>query len=524
MHGLKRALPGAIRDSGSRRVPLPGPAIVVMLETLFLLSLLAEPVSFETAGVVSVPVYEFVLNREVGRDWRDAPDERLKVALETFLQQTGYSLASVKIERVDDTRVIAIDEGLLDGIVFPLQSGLRAFAARALINLPQQVYNEHLIARELERLEEVLGVEVLSTEIVPVSGAKEVGWLETRDETLMSLVPGGDFGDFQLRIMIKDTGFTRGPRLRVDAEAPDGLVTTLLYRTDPVFASDDAFEIGVNLGLRRSSEPSGRFSRGGATLKWYSRTLGDSGLRLRAGGEWRVIQRGRPDLDIDRYFFYELRPNIGVELDITRTFELEAQIGVQQRNLLELDAGENAGDFVTPTEELRPYAALEGELILGSLSRRAPFRHEIDFELEYYFGEQSLVTGLIEYEKAFAIGWDAIFLEVSASFAQLEPAINEERRVSDLLLGVFGDNLYSATQYGVQAEYRIAFARDRIAVGPVANGVVYFNDGPKTAAATGLGLHGRLLDNFAVSLYGAVGWTKGFEPNFGLSLGIEQIF
>lgn len=495
-----------------------------MLQTVFLLALLAAPVSFETTGVISEPIYEYILNREVGRDWRRAPSLRLRRALETFLQQTGYSLATVEIREEGEARTIVIDEGLLDGIVFPLQNGLRAFAARALINLPQQVYNEHLIAVEIARLEEVMGIEVLETEIVPVSGADEVGWFETRDETLMSLVPGGDFGDFQLRIMLKDAEFTRGPRLRVDAEAPDGLVTTVLYRTDPVFASDDSFELAVNFGLRRSSEPSGRLSRGGASLRWYSPVLAGSGLRLQAGGEWRVIQRGRPDLDIARYLFYDLRPNIGVELELTRTFELSAQVGVQQRNLLELELGENPDEFVTPSDELRPYAALKGELILGSASRRAPFRHEFDFELEYYFGEQSLVTGLIEYEKAFAIGWDAIFLELSAGFAQLEPAINEERRVSDLLLGVFGDNLYSATQYGVQAEYRIAFARDRIAVGPVVNGVVYFNQGPKTAAAAGLGLHGRLLDNFAVSLYGAVGWTEGFEPNFGLSLGIEQIF
>ncbi|MEL6548000.1 MAG: hypothetical protein AAFQ82_25465, partial [Myxococcota bacterium] len=285
-----------------------------------------------------------------------------------------------------------------------------------------------------------------------------------------------------------------------------------------------AFEIGFDFGVRRSPEPSGRFSRGGATLKWYSPTLGGYGLRLRAGGEGRVIQRGRPDLDVDRYFFYDLRPNIGVELDIGGSFELEAQLGVQQRNLLELDLGETPEEFTVPSEELRPYVALEGELLLGSLNRRAPFRHEFDFEVEYYFGEQSLFSALFEYEKAFAIGWDAIFLELSAAFAQIDPAINEERRVSDLLLGVFGDQLYSATQYGIQAEYRIAFARDRIAVGPVANGVIYFNQGPKSAAAAGLGLHGRVLDNFAVSLYGAVGWTRGLDPNLGFSLGIEQIF
>ena len=87
-----------------------------MLHSLLALSVLAGTVSFETTGVISVPIYEHILGRELGRDWRELPSERIELVLETFLQQTGYSLSSVEIERKGNHRVVTIDEHL-NGII-----------------------------------------------------------------------------------------------------------------------------------------------------------------------------------------------------------------------------------------------------------------------------------------------------------------------------------------------------------------------------------------------------------------------
>ncbi|MEO0459398.1 MAG: hypothetical protein AAF219_01055 [Myxococcota bacterium] len=485
-----------------------------------------EYTQIRSTGAVSPPVYEYVLARELGEDWSSLEDAPIQAAIERFLQETGYEIGRVRIswDPDSDERLINIDEGVLDGIVFPNGNGLQAFTARALINLPAQAYNRFLLRQELNGLQELLGVQVERVEIVALDSDKRTEAL-LDDQGQIERLLGASIGDYQLRIYLRDTPFGRGFRLRLRGESPDGLVLNALYKTPPVLMGDDAFETGVEFGIRSSSEPTGRISRGGLRAAWISPAIIGEQFRLRLGGTASVIQRGRPDLDVDRFVFVDVRPGVGFDYEINNRLEIFFRVGAQSRELLEIEEPEGNQGVVRPTGQLRPFASIESEFLFGAASRQAPYRHEIDFELSAFVGEQALINGVIEYQKALAFGWDALFLEAAVEFAALDPALSEERRVSDRILGAFGDENYTSLLGSLQTEYRIAFGRDRLAFGPIASGVIFENDDdPGFGSALGAGVHGRVLDNFSVSFYTYVGFATDLGRTFGVSFGIDQIF
>lgn len=474
----------------------------------------------------------------------DAPDrwpipkravQRMQDRLMQFLNRAGYELARVQITPEKEQLVVDIDEGRLERITFPGQSGLGALRMQLGLDLPADVFNKTQLDEQLQQFQKDHDIRVKEYKLVPVGEVlhtgiqlSEIGYIRG-----VPIVP--DQGSFELQIFVNEKDLPPGFHMSVDAKSGDGLRTRFKYRTGGIFTEDERWEGAVEVGLRVQDILTGsdgqRFvSRGGLGLLWYSPKIGGLPFRFIVNAEGLWLSRQRLDLGISLYDAVRFDPTAAFAYKTDRaTVSLGSGAEYQYIASLNRDEAIYTDELSYPPKKFRPIILAQLDVELGHDSMRLDRYHNIEAEIRTRLGSKETIQNRfsLEYDVTFGFGFDDLRLRASGLSILGQVAFTDEARFGDQLRGLFNDEVFCSNAAGVSAEYRISIARDLYKIGLFHDGAVC---GPETSDklvwgnAFGVGFHALIVDTFRFSINFAQGFATGGRQDQGVSLGLSQVF
>lgn len=500
---------------------------------LFVATLAVQTASISVEGASVLEPEAYAAIADVGDGPYDEADaSRAQRNLRRFLDEAGYALATVSTEVGEHGELrVEVDEGHLDKIVVPDRGALAALAVRAMIDLPQMVFNQHVLHRQLERVREALGIEVASYRVVPVGGPRRSALdLDAAPVEALGLVSPA--ADYRLELRLESEDLSPGFGLGLSYRAPDGLLTSVRYRFADVLLDDDRFEAELGVGVRPQdllgSESERRLlSVVQGELRAYSPRF-DELARVYVDGEARFVNRQRLDLDVDSYDFYELRGTSGLHFEAAPLVEIRLGAGISQ---LEIIGVRTQGEAPAPSTErpaLAGLAELALEIELGQ--ETSIYRHQVEVEASTYIGQGVAVLLDGKYEKVFPIGWDELEIAVEASGRWGDVLYPRQRALGRHLTAIFGNEPYPDTTTALRAEYRFSLVRDRLRLGVFHDGAVYHvperlaDARWAVANSFGVGLYGLFLDGFDFGLALAHGFRSDGPQETGVAASLRQVF
>ncbi len=462
--------------------------------------------------------------------------ERMRQRLLRFLHDAGYELAYVKITADKEQLLVAIDEGRLERITFPGQSGLGALRMQLELDLPADVFNRAQLDDQLQLFQREHDIRVSEYKLVPVGEVTHTG-VQLSDMGAIRGVPiVPEQGRFELQIFVLEKDLPPGLHLEMDAKSGDGLRTRFKYRTGGLFTEEERWEMAAEFGMRvqdllRGSQGQRFISRGAVGLRWYSPRIGGLPLRFVVAPEALWLSRQRLDLGISLYDALRVEPTAYFSYKTERaTVSLGG--GAEYQYLMSLNADEtmSSGMIIRPPQKLLPVILAKIDVELGRDSMRLDRYHNIEASIRTRLAAQKkdiqnrLTLG---YDTTFGFGFDDLRIRTSGTMILGHVAFTDEERFGDRLRGLFNDEIFCSNAAGFGAEYRISIAREIYKVGIFHDAAVCgpeTSDGPIWGNAFGVGFHALVVDTFRFSVNIAQGFATGGRQDQGVSIGLSQVF
>lgn len=498
-----------------------------------------DPTEVRVVGNRAVPraVYAHLVT-----SWLEAGVEpgRVEEQLELFLRTAGYVYAEVKVRLGARGQLsIVVDEGTIERIVFPGQSGLTSVIASATFELDDGVFELEAVRRELDELELRLGQRVMGYEMTETSTK---GWspLQLRDVGVLAEafdVP--PVGRWVLSIQLATPFMSPGWGIGLSTTGPDGLVTELRYRLGELALDDDRFQLGAEVGTRVGELVGGGgapfFSRAGVGVEWFSSALAFPPLRAVLGVDATYLNRLRRDLEGSTYDLLETDGWVGAHWQAGELRNALLRLGVDYRALLDSTLGTPEAAPRT-TGRLRGFVDLVGEVIVfTSPGRRLDQQLAFEGHLRGYFQPEAYADFRLTATKSFPFDrYGDLRFEVRTAALFGSFGILDEYRVSDLFRGMYGDRLYTSGALTASTEVFGSLERDLVRASLFVDGIVHrgsaFGDedesrlGIHAGVAGGVGLHGLVFSTFQASLYGVLGAIEREPVDAGINLSLMRLF
>lgn len=460
--------------------------------------------------------------------------DAVRETLDTYLSEAGFPYANVQVTPKAGGVEILVDEGTVERIVFPGESGLGAVLAHAVFELDDMVFNTHRYDQAVKALEERLGKRVLGHQMVRTSTSNVFAPLQIHDiGPLADAIELRSLGAHVLLVELEQSYDAPGWGLGLSSTGPDGLILEGRHRWAQVFSDDDRLVLGASIGLRIGDLFGGDapvLSRGGLGLRWISNPLIP---HLRGTVRLGTSYLNRQRLDIGDISYNLLQPESSLGLLLTESDLGEAHLllGVQDRILLD----RNLDPEVQPTTTgaIRGFVDLSGELsLLPSPTRRLDHRLKIAASLRGYSHPSPYGDLRLGVEKGFPLGtYNDIRFKVRGRGLVGDFGIIDEYRVSDMMHGLYGDELYMSAAGAAMVEGFLSFERERFRGSLFLDGIAVrpseYGEGStkvRPGISGGLGLHGLIMSTFQASIYGVVG-VLGSEPvDVGVNLSLMRLF
>lgn len=454
-----------------------------------------------------------------------------------LLEEAGYPYAVAWCRDDAERLVVVVDEGTIERVAFPGQSGLTAVAANVVFDLEHRVFQRASFAREVERLERTLDTRVTGWELIRTSSAapSSLQVSELVDlESVTGIEPGGRY---VLVLHLRNEFLAPGFGFGLEATGPDGLITELRYRWKDVFGTDDRLQSSAEVGLRITDligddEPPPLVSRAGLGVSWYSARLSGGPFRASGSVRGRYLNRQRRDLADSSYDLVEPEGALGLLWRAGEYRQATLRMGVDYRSLVASDLGSTDAEPRT-TGFVRAFFELDASVALFQ-----PKTQRLDHSLQLrgrargYATERPYAALEATVEKGFPVGrYNDLRLEGRGVGLVGGFGIIDEVRVSDLFRGLYGDRLYTSRIGSLSSEFFLSLERNRLRASVFLDGLVYdpsqfANDGSgaRPGIASGVGLHALFFETFQGSIYGLLGVADGQRLRGGFNLSLARVF
>jgi hypothetical protein len=305
-----------------------------------------------------------------------------------------------------------------------------------------------------------------------------------------------------------------------------------------LWIDDDRWEAAVNFGTRffrgAGIDANNRvvFNDAAVDARYYTPAFMDS-VRPFAAFEAEILRREREDLNTEQYWWDRISASLNLAYEITEGAEIAAGGGLEHRNLFgaEQSSLPATGLRVTDLTELKPFASLEGDLILNPASLRRDRLHQVNAVARQYFAEP---FGSLDarYQKVFAFGWNDLWIRAAGSLRWGGFSVADEVPMSSRYLrGVFGEQIYTSRISSIGLDFRLSLSRDILKIG-VFHDLAVFEESKRArrnpqvriADSFGLGLHTLLLDFAQLDVYLAAGFVSDGAFDYGLNAALKKAF
>ena len=469
--------------------------------------------------------------------------QRIEALLSDFLHASGYELARVDAYPRGGRIVVELDEGRLDKVVFIGQNVFRTLELQTSFDLPGSVFNRPLVELHLAEVKRLFNLDGARFEIITLDAvAGERLDVDKADflRRLEVLRPGQPH---ELHVYLRYP--ERRPGLAVDVvvSSVNGLMLDGSYLLRSLLTDGDRFEVGAGIGARIVDPFSSEADR--ITLarvkfgaRWTTPPLGVDWLRSTLLFEGDLRGRRRFDLGVQRYFYFPLRGelNLGVELEDVAVLTLGG--GIEQAYLFgvvpQADVAVAAEVAGVPGESFRAFARAYGQVVFDPSEVRLSRRHVLELEGRYYpTGDKrdAFVVADANYRGTVTFGYEELRLRLQGTLVTGDVSYAEQIQlgVEHLLVAYQHTFVDRVAVLGLQ--YRVALNGDRFKVSVFDTvGVI---DGLRTDPDTihvvnevGFGTHFLWLDSLGIDTYFGLGLStqRGDDLTFGFLLEVGQAY
>ena len=469
--------------------------------------------------------------------------QQVEEILSDFLRASGYELAHVNAYPRNGRIRVEIDEGRLDKIVFVGQNVFRILELQVSFNLPGNVFNRALVEQRLEEMRSLFQLEAARYEILSLD--PEVG--ERIDV---------DRGDFlrRLEVLRPAQGHElhvfliypeRQPGLHLDLiiNSVNGVMLDGSYLFRGIFLGQDRLVLDAGAGLRIVDPFSTEADRVSlARVKfgaaWSTPPLIGQCLRSTLLFEGDLRGRRRFDLDVRRFFYFTLRPELDLDLDVKDVLSLSLGAGLEQAYLFGVQALDTqplpASVTGVPGESFRAYFRGRARLRLNPSELRRSRDHGLTAEIRYYpqgdkRGDYVSLEGA--YRTTLMLGRDEFRAHLQGAAVIGDVSFAEEIQVGGQHLLVAYQNTFANRVGALGFEYRVALNGERFKLGlfdtaAVVTGLKADPGRVEVLNEVGLGAYFLWLNNIEVNGYFGIGMStqRGDELGFGVMLQVAEAY
>ncbi len=484
-----------------------------------------------------------------------------------FLVKSGYELATVGAVLTQDGIDVQIDEGQLEKVVFTGRLTFNTLRFRLELFIDQEVFNRPALERQIARLVERIGLKVVRWSLVPTPNPDHIGPQIESIGTIEGFQILHSRKRYELWFFFEEKEWDTGVGLDLRSGYIDGLEVGLNYQG--VGRYEDRWRVAASggLGLRYRIEDHGLypwFSRAAVEGQWHSAKF----WRARAGAilQAQLVNRQRPDLDVEKFFQASAFLQSQVAIDVGRSARLIPAFGLQWRRAFEIEPTPNWDPRAIPpaNQRIRAYFDLAAEWIIDPGNQRWDRQHKVLLNGRYFFGRAldpftSPFDGTLTsygwfqyyYQKVFEFGWHDLWLKTRGRVQFGDILFDDEEAVGEVLRGVFGRS-FMRKGGNVDVEFRFSLNRDVLKLSFFTEVALYgevcrlTNPTPADAGAcrlvtkdeevlragisAGPGVHALIQGMFQLDLYATIGWrTRAPELgdqmfSFGITAFLNKTF
>ncbi len=346
----------------------------------------------------------------------------------SFLYRSGFVLATVEAHPIDNAIDVTIDEGRLDKIVFIGASPLMTLRLKLELNLPNHIFNQISIRRQLKQFGEKYGFHDVTYKLVPTSPIEHTGPQLPNFWTVQGsdLIPPESRYELWITVGNKDWGTGMGISLSYDF--PDGFEPGIDYRSKNLLFNDDRWlvesavggELRTHLDSTKTYLAPTRFKVGG---HYYTPPLFGIGFRPFLWLVSDLTSRQRADLKIDTYYSERLEGSLNLGYDIMPGLFASVGGGVGQLYFFGIVHINHDTTIPTPivstSNQFRPFALARVEWQVNPNELHRDYRHLLLFEERHIW---SIPSGQFDrlhvyYQKIFSFGWNDLRLKSECCMA-----------------------------------------------------------------------------------------------------------
>lgn len=501
-------------------------AIVIMLLLLAAPVLATEGPAFLLTGAELLPEQE--VRQAAGKPpadprararWAEAACQRIAAAF----RDAGYDYARAVWQLDPETGLVHIhvDEGRMARIVFEGVADVMAVRLRLELYLPGDVFHRQTLEDSLDRIERRHGYRELTWEVietqVPAEEPVEIAMLQ---RVLHIHVTSEESFGWGVSASLSSTW---------------GLLPSGNMSLRDVALADDRFEVelAVAFPYRRylfDASPRFQFVYGRAAVTWRLPRFVRGILAPSLSAETTVAQQGRPDRNLESFFFGRTQVLGGLAVYPLPDLGLALGLGLEHAHLFDVELVD-AGGTMPVTEDLRGLARVELEIAIEPQPLRRDYRRFVLLEATGALSRDGgmVLRNTLEARMVWLFGPHDLILQVLGTYVTGDVRLWDVRSLAGPVMRVFFEDRYWVREAGqVELAFRGAVYEDSIKLGLFVDGAAFGDRSggglePGWATALGPSLHFLILDAIAIDLYYGFGFDAvGFDHN--LSFGISTVF
>lgn len=486
-------------------------------------------------------VYLAVLKLPEGAAATGETAELVRSQLEAFLFKSGYDLAKITAS-VEGAQVnVALNEGRLEKIVFRGRLSLQSIRFKALLALPNDVFNRPLLERQMRELQARLAIDHVWYELVPTESIRHMGPQVTNLGTFKGVELVSPQQPWELHIFFGDKEWFTGPGVDLRAGYFDGLELGGNYQGANGIFPEDRFRAALSAGAALRNRVSD-----GEIYPYFSRTayeliyFGPHGLvRPVVSTFGELVARQRFDLNLENYFNAQIDGAVHLQRQLSANQTVSLGGGARFQRMFGFREAEgltkplSVAELGDSFERLRPFAHLNVDLVFELPDNRWDRRHALLVDARHFFAVRDPVFGEARafYQRVWDWGWHDIWLKARGAVLWGEVPFHYEELVAGThLRSVFGDT-YVRKVGSVGGEFRFSVTRDVYKVSLFQDVASWGELDRVTGAETvrvgtsfGPGFHALIEGMLQVDIYLAFGIDSAGRFDTGVAALLNKVF
>lgn len=443
-----------------------------------------------------------------------------------FYREKGYSIVKIyKIDQKKDCLCLYIDEGMIGKTIFLNLGTLKTLTFKYKFKLPENIYNNRIIRRELRKLKKKHNLKRISHKLkkiksydssvfqldrtfdIPIIGEKQLLTFEKYSHRYDLLIKVKQ----QKAKKIKKKSYI-GFKLKTTYSK--GFIPKIKYYTKNVCKKGDKTEIGASVGIlygidgNFSSPPTATFYQ--LDGKYHLPKFKRFNFIPFIDGLIYKSNASRKDLGLLKYSYLLLRTTITPTFEIQKFLKIHIGLGSETLNPYKSEIDPESSFIIKKSETLDTYyfltTGLSFELIpirVGSVIKKNSKITYRKFSRDNSFSSFEFIN-LYDFELK---NKDIYSLAFKTNFYWGTVPYHHEIPVSNgTFKGFYGLSFHTRGQFSFSNEYRISIYKDFIYTGLFTDMVIFKGSGYDLTGAqcgvvTGPTLRFLILDQFEASIY-----------------------